>query len=961
MRSFVLDPEGGLHFSVLSDKTATAALSPFSSSATFASVSSQFSAERSDGDGCSNDSGDVAVLSYRLASDFEDFAAILETQGFAFVPVEEALFSRCVAQVKSLREQVNAPGNYCRGPLGQLRFSSKASQWVERYLKEKAADEGDATPAFLHLFEPVVYRQRRTTKKQTNRKRRHLRSMPTVTTAPGGSSGRQRLRISITLVGSCEGNAAKLAAPKAAAIARAARAALTAASVDIVAIASGREKEDESLEEDKRDDRLPSPCALVYVVDDFATAIREGQEEEEKGEEEEEYCALDYSFVSAKRDPFGCWKRLRCLLQGLCPSFQSHVQIAMENKGGAECLNARVLAEVNQADSDTATFLACPAATSHPVTLTLCKALCLVRLYDILNRETASRLPHLHPPPPEPFSSSSSPSSSSPSSSSSSAFVVPCSVRAEQSTPDAKEKTKTKYVSVETRAGYRVLRNVDDGDGNKVIEQGESCPGTSAFLALRNVDANKDSTTACLVRFGEKEEGSAATAAVVTNVFGAFTADGAVRASLSHRRSSSRKSGRQINMPPTAAGKAALAERGAVSYTLVNDNVDIALPTRMEMEAGVTLAVCQDRDEVVHSLVRHIRDKGRDGVAWDANGRPLTVKGRGIVTQLEQIVAAESAKVSEAAQNQLSKTWPAEKERMSGHGDTLQRCGERRKKNTTTMSLGIPPMKLRRVPQCHPQEYEEIWEALTTALADNVVSDAMRNFLTLAVVGKKAMAEREFRGLSESDFFPAEITRTGDWLATHHRTITARAAVADSAAVSAASKRGHQSTLTVVYGTTPFPLHGDDKGTYGGDVSIMEASVGAGNNGDADEGRRASRLSLPPLPPKASLSPAASRVKTLSDFVHYYLLLICYLSNTGTVIGDAVFRRARVGSTAAFIAHVVFARGNELAKLFEESDNEDGCLWRRPWKRRSKAWQREASASARAIAAPSGRMKRIKK
>ena len=141
----------------------------------------------------------------------------------------------------------------------------------------------------------------------------------------------------------------------------------------------------------------------------------------------------------------------------------------------------------------------------------------------------------------------------------------------------------------------------------------------------------------------------------------------------------------------------------------------------------------------------------------------------------------------------------------------------------------------------------------------------------------KSLAYNQHR--RELDYFPTEITSTGDWLANHHLEIGAAAANF--------LKKGGRSL------NHKFPLK----------CKLQTRRI-------------------------MVIDKSKDSQMTLQSFLSYYLELIELFSRSGTILGDAIFYQHVHGKeTANFILDVVFGRADSLASLFKETDNATECLW----------------------------------
>ena len=141
----------------------------------------------------------------------------------------------------------------------------------------------------------------------------------------------------------------------------------------------------------------------------------------------------------------------------------------------------------------------------------------------------------------------------------------------------------------------------------------------------------------------------------------------------------------------------------------------------------------------------------------------------------------------------------------------------------------------------------------------------------------KSMAYNQHR--RELDYFPTEITSTGDWLANHHLEIGAAAA---DFLENGGRSLNHK-----------FPLQ----------CKLQSKRI-------------------------VAIDKSKDSQMTLQSFLSYYLELIELFSRSGTILGDAIFYQHVHGrETANFILDVVFGRADSLARLFKETDNATECLW----------------------------------
>lgn len=141
----------------------------------------------------------------------------------------------------------------------------------------------------------------------------------------------------------------------------------------------------------------------------------------------------------------------------------------------------------------------------------------------------------------------------------------------------------------------------------------------------------------------------------------------------------------------------------------------------------------------------------------------------------------------------------------------------------------------------------------------------------------KSLAYNQHR--RELDYFPTEITNTGDWLANHHLEIGAAAA---GFVATGGRSLNHK-----------FPLQ----------CKLQTKRI-------------------------MVIDKSKDSQMTLQSFLSYYLELIELFSRSGTILGDAIFYQHVHGrNTANFILDVVFGRADSLARLFKETDNATECLW----------------------------------
>lgn len=307
-------------------------------------------------DGNSDDDDDQQVDA--VVHDFCAFQAMLDARGFAFVPVDPELYGRCVDEVFALRQRIREPGRFCRGALGEMRLSSTPSRWVELYLtrsrlplrrqteKEAATAttrrSSSTVAAFVHRLEPVCFQApgepwpldwRRAATRDDETAEIEGRTAPLATRD-------SVVRVAISLLGRDR-------------------------KVRVFSSTRRRRRpDDEDHRHATKETRLRRSSfrsldlgsriarALVYFDTRAIVAAR--------NRTDTDWCTLDYSFVSADKDPFDFSSRLSCLKRGLCPWLSEHARLFVRER---ECPG-------DSDDAEFASILRCPAATSHPRPLT---------------------------------------------------------------------------------------------------------------------------------------------------------------------------------------------------------------------------------------------------------------------------------------------------------------------------------------------------------------------------------------------------------------------------------------------------------------------------------------------------------------------------------------------------------------------------------------------------------------
>ena len=291
----------------------------------------------------------------------------------------------------------------------------------------------------------------------------------------------------------------------------------------------------------------------------------------------------------------------------------------------------------------------------------------------------------------------------------------------------------------------------------------------------------------------------------------------------------------------------------------------------------VILERFRGRSRLLKRLVRRLRATGKGGRCWDVRGRNVHLTDEPMLSLLE---ASSSSSMAV----------------------------------TTDAGVPIPHPPRHRPAQSVSADHDRFWNDLFFSPREGgVLRERFTEFVIRFVdahssssLSSKEEKEESRLCVDPAVFFPpSALSRTGHWLARHHRRISKIA-------------------LRI----------SEDVDNYD-DVAIAPFRLCLREEDEEEKEEEEDR------------SIAASGVETLGDFLPYYLSLVRYLARTRTVVGDAIFARAeRDGSLAPFILDATFSRGRRLALFFEPDEEEDdtaaatttaaACLWTSDWHRRSK-------------------------
>lgn len=190
--------------------------------------------------------------------------------------------------------------------------------------------------------------------------------------------------------------------------------------------------------------------------------------------------------------------------------------------------------------------------------------------------------------------------------------------------------------------------------------------------------------------------------------------------------------------------------------------------------------------------------------------------------------------------------------------------------------LGIPYRRKGHQPPVDCEEDSQHYTRLVAQPKVLVIPTALRNILKRNIGHLKSTALSH--SPREGDFFPRCITSSGDWLADHHLEI-------GTAAVQFIKENKRSLNH-------PFPLH----------CKLQSSCI-------------------------SQIERKSDSTMTLQSFLIYYLRLMKLISQSGTILGDAIFYKHQNQSTQDFILDVVFGRADTLARLFKETENVRECLW----------------------------------